>query len=173
VSWFRSAAIYLVLTAILLGAVWLFWGKDIETAWKKAKENPIVKKTQDKLPKELTQKKPELAKELSKKKAELAKVEIPPAVTGLPANAAVEWQKTRSGAAGLIEVQKHENMRDLQTLTVKHDNRMIEILKLVKLYKEPKPAVIAAPIPPAKALTSKNKKEKEKHKPKPALKPMF
>lgn len=168
--WLRSAAIYLVLTAVFLGAVWLFWGKEIETAWKKYR-------VAEKIPKEIPK---EVKKEIAKKKAELKKVDIPTptvpaAIQQLPANAAAEWQKTRSGVAGLVEVQKHENLRDMQTLAGKQESRMIEILKFVKLYKEPKPVFVpaAAPVPakPDKT-TAPVKKEKTKSKAAP-LRPML
>lgn len=185
-SWLRSAAIWLVLTGIIAGAVWLFWGQDLEKAWKKARENPVIK---EKLP-----------KEIAKKKAELQKADIPrpKAVTDLaqkaheaaerlPVNASAEWQKTRSGAEGLVEAQKRENTRDLQALGVRHDARMIEILKQVRLYKEPKTALFPpepAPVKKAeikteapalkkKAVKEIAKPKKEPEKKKEPLRPML
>ncbi len=165
-SWLRSAAIYLVITGIFVGAVWLFWGKDLEKLWKKTKENPVVK---EKIP-----------KEIEKKKAELKKLDIPrvDAAIGtakqLPVNANAEWKKTQSGVEGLVAAQKRENTRDLQAMTGRHDNRMIEILKQVRLYKEPKPVALFPPEPTPVKTPEKKTAKKETAKPKKdSLKPMF
>lgn len=171
-SWFRSAAIYLVLTAIVAGTVWLFWGKDLEKAWKKFRENPVVK---EKIP-----------KEIEKRKADLKKLDIPQPKEAidmakqLPVNANAEWQKTRSGAEGLVAAQKRENTRDLHAMTGKNDARMIEILKQVRLYKEPKPTALFPPEPtpvkvPEKKVVKKEttKLKKEPEKKKEPLRPML
>lgn len=162
-SWLRSAVIWLIITGIVAGAVWLFWGKDIETAWKKFRSNPVVKETREKLP-----------KEIEKRKAELKKLDIPAPKEALdrakqiPLNANAEWQKTRSGAEGLVAAQKRENTRDLQALAVKHDTRTLEILKQLRLYKEPKTALFPPEITPAKKsevkAESKNAKDKKPNK---------
>ncbi|MBX3723772.1 MAG: hypothetical protein KF713_18140 [Turneriella sp.] len=193
-SWLRSAAIWLVLTGIIAGAVWLFWGQDLEKAWKKARENPSVKE-KEKIAKEIP-------KEIAKKKAALQKADIPrpkeavdrakqsyETAKQLPLNASAEWQKTRSGAEGLVEAQKRENTRDLQALGVKNDARMVEILKQLRLYKEPKTALFPpepAPIKKSETITgasglqekktgketAKPKRESEKKKKEP-LRPML
>lgn len=174
-SWLRSAAIWLILTGIVAGAVWLFWGKDIETAWKKFNAKPVVKEAKAKLP-----------KEIEKQKAELKKLDIPlpkeamDRAKQIPLNAHSEWQKTRSGIEGLVEAQKRESTRDLRAMTDKHDSRMIEILKQVRLYKEPRPTALFPPEPTVQKQPEKKgvvkeaaKQKKEPLKKKEPLRPMI
>ena len=125
-------------------------------------------------------------KEIEKKKAELKKLDIPlpkeaiDRAKQIPLNANAEWQKTRSGIEGLVEAQKRESTRDLRAMTDKHDSRMIEILKQVRLYKEPRPTALFPPEPAVQKQPEKKgavkeaaKQKKEPLKKKEPLRPMI
>ncbi len=151
--WLRSALLYLGVTALIGGAIWLFWGKTIEMEWKKVTAaNPQIKKSQADLEK--------------KAKAALPKEVAAPK---LPQNAAAEWNKAKSGAVSLIDLHANENRREIQTALNAHDARTVEILTTLRIKR---PAAIAPPTgapeaPPVKkaeppVVTKPQKKAQEK-----------
>lgn len=139
--------LYLGVTALIGGAVWLFWGKTIETEWKKfTAANPEVKKVQVKAEKKA---KAALPKEISAPK--------------LPANATAEWNKAKSGTMTLIDLHANESRREMAASLAAHDRRTLEIMALLKIKRQPETAPAqstqpaatlapqsAAPVKPAK-----------------------
>lgn len=105
--WLRSAMLYLLLTALLAGSLWLFWGDSVKTAFH---QKPVVKKPA------MTVKK-------------TAEKKIPP--TGMPAqgvDAATEWQKASNGLTNLLTLVVTENRKDAAALAQLQENRFSELL---------------------------------------------
>lgn len=123
--------LYLGVTALIGGAIWLFWGKAIETEWKKiTAANPQIKRAQADIEK--------------KAKKALPKEGAAPK---LPQSAATEWNKAKSGTASLIDLHTQENRRELQTALSAHDQRTRDILTTMHL-KRSAPAELTPPEAP-------------------------
>lgn len=119
-SWLRPAAIYLMLTALIAGSIWLFWGKAIEQKWKQLSLETARSETKKpKLPEKKIPAKPELVKN----KTETAK-----------ASPREEWQKTQSGFIALLAIEAADNRNQLTKFAEFNDNRWYELLR------RPKPA---------------------------------
>jgi hypothetical protein len=126
VFWFRSALLYLGVTALIGGTIWLFWGKAIETEWKKiTAANPQVKRAQADVEKKT---KKALPKEIS--------VPVP------PGTATIEWNKAKSGTVSLLDLHTQENRREMQTALSAHEQRTLEILTTLRI-KRPAPTMNA------------------------------
>ncbi|WP_041948437.1 hypothetical protein [Turneriella parva] len=157
--WLRSSLLYLGVTALIGGAIWLFWGKTIETEWKKfTAANPEVKKAQVQAEKKV-------------KAAVPKEVKAPP----VPANAKAEWNKAKSGAVTLIDLHANESRRETAASLAAHDRRTLELMALLRIKGQPGSAPDTSPTsaPPVKAPapeTTKPLKKPEKNKP---LKPMI
>lgn len=128
-----QSVVYIGLVALVAGTVWLFWGKAIIKEYDqfKAKKLAVAK---------------------AEKRVAETKEDIGRRVK--PANAAAEWQKARSGMDGLIALQAEETRRDFESLSGQYDTRLVDLLRKLKLYKEPAAVTPAAPQPlkrPAKS----------------------
>jgi len=155
VFWLRSALLYLGVTALIGGAIWLFWGNTIEGEWKKfTAANPQVKKAQTKAEKR--------AKEVVEKEIKAPKA---------AANATAEWNKAKSGATTLIELHANESRREIEASLAAHDRRTTEILRVLKIKGTATVSTETAPaVQPAKPEVTKPLK---KAVPEKALKPMI
>lgn len=153
--WIRSALLYLGVTALIGGSIWLFWGQAIEAEWKKlAAANPQVKKTQVKAEKK--------AKEVVEKE-----IKAPKAAT----NATAEWNRAKSGATTLIELHANEGRREIEASLAAHDRRTTEILTLLKIKRTATVSTETAPaVKPAKPNVPQPLKKTEPAK---NLKPMI
>lgn len=131
-SWIKSALVYLGITGLIVGAVWLFWGKSIETAWKSHGEKPT------KVAREV--------KAAAEKKAIKAVPELREKTAPLSANI----EKAKSGVAGILEHHADENRRSMHFMAAQNDRRWAEILrrgekmKMPELPKAQIPAAISA-----------------------------
>lgn len=152
--WLRSALLYLGVTALIGGAIWLFWGKTIETEWKKlTAANPQVKKTQVQVERKV---KAALPKEMNAPK--------------MPANATAEWNKAKSGAVTLIDLHANESQREMESSLAAHDKRNLEILAFFKIKRQPAALPEATP---AQQMTKPEARPEKKTKPAKPLKPMI
>lgn len=99
----RQSFLYAGLTALVLGMVWLFWGKEIQKRYGAFKaQSPAVARA-----------------EKSLKQTEKA----------VEKSATAEWQKAQSGATGLLSVQAAANRRDFQYLADRNEARWRELLR--------------------------------------------
>jgi hypothetical protein len=159
VFWLRSSLLYLGVTALIGGAIWLFWGKAIETEWKKfTAANPQVKKAQVQAEK--------------KAKAALPKEINTPQV---PANAKAEWNKAKSGAVTLIDLHASESRRETAASHAAHDQRTLEIMALLRIKRQAAAAPESGPtaVPPVKTVKPEPAKTLKKPVAKKQLKPMI
>ena len=155
--WLRTALLYLGVTALIAGAIWLFWGKSIETEWKKfTAANPEVKKVQKQVEK--------------KAKAALpSEINVPKA----PANATAEWNKAKSGAVTLIDLHANQSRREMAASLAAHDRRTLEIMALLRIKRQAvaspagttAPASVPEPKPADTAKPAKKPPEAKKLKP--------
>lgn len=119
-SWLRPAVLYLTLTALIGGSIWLFWGKALEQKWKQLSletAKPDVTKSRP------AAKKIPLKPDLKKEQTELVKT-----------SPREEWQKTQSGMIALVAIEAADNRSQLMKLSAFNDNRWYELLR------RPKPA---------------------------------
>lgn len=144
-SWLRPAALYLTLTALIGGSIWLFWGKTIEQKWRQlSSESARAETRKNRLP---------------EKKIRASDRAEPPK-SGLTASPREEWQKTRSGLIALIAIEAEDNRRQLVKLGEFNDNRWYAILRRPKPATEMQPAQHAAkpePVKPAERQPSMQK----------------
>ncbi len=150
-SWIKSALVYLGITGLIVGAVWLFWGKSIETAWKSHGEKPTKAARE--------------AKATAEKKAAKAMPELREKTAPLSANI----EKAKSGVAGILEHHADDNRRSMNVMAAQNDRRWAEILRRSEKVKMPAlPKTDAAALTPARppagkaAETAKKSPEKTK-----------
>ncbi|GEM_PF-2963403 len=134
-SWLKSALVYLGVTGLIAGTIWLFWGKSIETAWKSHGEKP------SKAAREV--------KAAAEKKAAKAMPELREKTAPLSANI----EKAKSGVAGILEHHAADNRKSMNFMAAQNDRRWAEILRRgSKISAPPLPKVempAAAGIKPA------------------------
>lgn len=132
--WIRSAILYIAILGVIAGAVWLFWGKSIETAWKSHGEKPAKTARE--------------AKAAAEKKIVKALPEMREKTAPLSAN----LEKAKSGVAGIMAHQIDENRRGFTLMAAQNDKRWLEILRRgAKL--PPAPSTSATGAKPAQATT--------------------
>mgnify|MGYP000914050066 FL=1 len=110
-SWLKSALVYLGITALIAGAIWLFWGKSIETAWKSHGEKPTKAARE--------------VKAAAEKKAAKAMPELREKTAPLSANI----EKAKSGVAGILEHHADDNRKSMNYMAAQNDRRWAEILR--------------------------------------------
>ncbi len=149
-SWIRSALVYLGITGLIVGAVWLFWGKSIETAWKAHGEKPTKAARE--------------VKAAAEKKAAKAMPELREKTAPLSANI----EKAKSGVAGILEHHADDNRRSMNYMAAQNDRRWAEILKRsekMKMPALPKAEMPAVTPPKADRPVAEAKKTAAKTKP--------
>ncbi|HNA80763.1 MAG TPA: hypothetical protein PKY99_14980 [Turneriella sp.] len=152
-GWIRSALVYLGITVLIAGAIWLFWGKSIETAWKAHGDRPTKAARE--------------VKAAAEKKATAAMPELRQKAAPLATN----LEKARSGVTGILEYHANENRNAMHSLSANNDKRWREILRKKEEIKLPSATAPAAPtsaaVSPAKKPATTTEKAVEK-KAKPA-----
>ena len=148
-SWIESALVYLGITALIVGAIWLFWGKSIETAWKSHGEKPTKAAAEKKVAKAM----PELREKTA------------------PLSANIE--KAKTGVAGILEHHAEDNRRITAALMAQNDRRWAEILGRRDKIASPLPVLTGQrpPVTPtgesAAAAKASNPPKRGETKPKP------
>lgn len=118
-SWLRPAALYLTLTALVGGSIWLFWGKAIEQKWKQLSAEAAKVESKKAKP---AGKAPPVQSTLEKKSIRVTK-----------ATPRDEWQKAQSGFIALVSIEAADNRSQLAKLAEFNDNRWHELLRRPRL----------------------------------------
>jgi hypothetical protein len=151
-SWIKSALVYLGITGLIVGTVWLFWGKSIETAWKSHGEKPTKAARE--------------VKAAAEKKAAKAMPEIREKTAPLSANI----EKAKSGVAGILAHHADDNRKSMNFMAAQNDRRWAEIfkrsdkMKMPVLPKADIPAAVPAISPKEEKPSATAKKTAEKTK---------
>ncbi len=154
-SWIKSALVYLGITALIVGAIWLFWGKSIETAWKSHGENPTKAARE--------------VKAAAEKKVAKAMPDLREKTAPLSANI----EKAKTGVAGILEHHVEDNRRNTAALLAQNDRRWAEILGRRDKIASPLPGLTGQrpPVTPtgesAAAAKASNPPKRGETKPKP------
>lgn len=141
-AWLRSALISLGVLTLVAGAIWLFWGKSIEDAWKAKGDKPK-----------------KIARE-AKAEAEKQLAKATPVIREQTAPLKANVEKAKTGVNGIIEHHVADNRRGMTAMASQNDKRWMEILRR-------KPVSPAMPATPAAEKAPAKKPIKSEAKPKP------
>lgn len=114
--WLRSAALYLILTLLIGGSVWLFWGKAIEKQWRSVMAD-----------RKMNADKPSNAARQKTRRENSGKIDTTEIRKISPAE---EWRKAQSGVTGLIAIEVEDNRRRLRASADSNDAHWRDLLGL-------------------------------------------
>lgn len=146
-SWLKSALVYLGITGLIAGTIWLFWGKSIETAWKSHGEKPTKAARE--------------VKAAAEKKAAKAMPELREKTAPLSANI----EKAKSGVAGILEHHADDNRKSMSYMAAQNDRRWAELLR--RGSKVPAPSLPKTEMPAAAAIRPEAEKKASEPEKKP------